>query len=56
MKSMDFQEKPGKMVEVGAVNLFEDDWCLKEAMEEVGLKLKWATRGPENRVRLWDGE
>jgi len=31
-------EEPGYDVESGATAFSEDDWCLKEAMQEVGLK------------------
>ena len=44
-----------KDIEVGAVAFSEEDWCLVQAMEEVGLK--HASDGNDKKhVGVWDGD
>lgn len=38
VRSAHVHDEPAFDVEVGAATFTEDDWCLKEAMQEVGLK------------------
>ncbi|KAK3173143.1 hypothetical protein OEA41_006472 [Lepraria neglecta] len=44
-----------KDIEIGAVGFSEEDWCLVQAMEEVGLK--HASDGNDKKhVGVWDGD
>ena len=46
--------EPAADVEVGAAAFKEDDWCMKDAMQEVGLKRAPVLRADHTGV--WDGE
>ena len=54
IKSVKLRDKSGVIVEVGARSLYDDDWCLKEAMREVGLKPEYR-RQFNHRTSVWDG-
>lgn len=46
--------EPSYIVESGAAAFTEDDWCLKEAMREVGLKPAPHSRS-DHHTGVWDG-
>lgn len=54
IKSVQVHDTSGKIVEAGAVSFSDDDWCLKEAMQEVGLKPAYK-RQSNHRTGVWDG-
>ena len=55
IKSVGVHDEPWQVVEAGAVDFSEDDWCISEAMREVGLKSR-KTRINHLRTGIWDGE
>lgn len=54
VRSAHVHNEPACDVEVGAAVFTEDDWCLKAAMQEVGLKPAVRSRS-EYRTGVWDG-
>ena len=54
IRSAHIHNQPGYDVESGAAAFTEDDWCLKEAMREVGLKPVSHSR-PDYHTGVWDG-
>jgi len=54
VRSAHVHNEPAFDVEVGAATFTEDDWCLKEAMQEVGLKPAVRSRSGY-RAGVWDG-
>lgn len=55
IKSVQVHGDSATFVEAGAVNFSEDDWCLHEAMQEVGLKPA-KNMMPHHRTGIWDGQ
>ena len=54
IRSAHIHNEPGYDVESGASAFTEDDWCLKEAMREVGLKPVSHSRA-DYHTGIWDG-
>ena len=54
IRSAHVHDEPGYDVESGAAAFTEDDWCMKEAMREVGLKPVQHSR-PDYHTGVWDG-
>ncbi|KAL9113235.1 MAG: hypothetical protein Q9227_002570 [Pyrenula ochraceoflavens] len=57
IRSAPIHDIPLMDVECGAMAFFEDDWCIREAMQDLGLKKIHSRRhsNPGGRTGVWDG-
>ncbi|KAI9710458.1 MAG: hypothetical protein M1812_007426 [Candelaria pacifica] len=56
VKSAYVFDNPQDDIETGGATFSKADWCLNQAMEEVGLKAESTNSGMSKNLGVWDGE